>query len=50
MKNQDLNTRRSLAAARLGVMCDFYAVRAENATLWDANGKGTSTSPAASPC
>ena len=20
-------------------MCDFYAVRAENATLWDANGK-----------
>ena len=34
MKNQDLNTRRSLATPRgVGVMC------AENATLWDANGK-----------
>ena len=40
MKNQDLNTRRSLATPRgVGVMCDFYAVRAENATLWDADGK-----------
>lgn len=40
MKNQDLNTRRSQATPRgVGVMCDFYAVRAENATLWDANGK-----------
>ncbi|CAB3908530.1 4-aminobutyrate--2-oxoglutarate transaminase [Achromobacter ruhlandii] len=40
MKNQDLNTRRSLATPRgVGVMCDFYAVRAENSTLWDANGK-----------
>lgn len=40
MKNQDLNTRRSLATPRgVGVMCDFYAVRAENATLWDSNGK-----------
>ncbi|MBD9384710.1 4-aminobutyrate--2-oxoglutarate transaminase [Achromobacter sp. ACM02] len=40
MKNQDLNTRRSLATPRgVGVMCDFYAVRAENATLWDTNGK-----------
>ncbi len=40
MKNQDLNTRRSLATPRgVGVMCDFYAVRAENATLWDVEGK-----------
>jgi len=40
MKNQDLNTRRSLATPRgVGVMCDFYAVRAETATLWDAEGK-----------
>ena len=40
MKNQDLNTRRSLATPRgVGFMCDFYAVRAENATLWDAEGK-----------
>ncbi|KOQ30088.1 4-aminobutyrate aminotransferase, partial [Achromobacter xylosoxidans] len=32
--------RRSLATPRgVGVMCDFYAVRAENATLWDADGK-----------
>ncbi len=40
MKNRDLNTRRALATPRgVGVMCDFYAVRAENATLWDAEGK-----------
>jgi len=40
MKNRDLNTRRSLATPRgVGVMCDFYAVRAENATLWDTEGK-----------
>lgn len=40
MKNQELNTRRAQATPRgVGVMCDFYAVRAENATLWDANGK-----------
>ncbi|ARP94921.1 4-aminobutyrate--2-oxoglutarate transaminase [Bordetella genomosp. 13] len=40
MKNQDLNTRRAQATPRgVGVMCDFYAVRAENATLWDAEGK-----------
>ncbi|SAI58659.1 4-aminobutyrate aminotransferase [Bordetella ansorpii] len=40
MKNQELNTRRAQATPRgVGVMCDFYAVRAENATLWDAEGK-----------
>lgn len=40
MKNLDLNTRRSLATPRgVGVMCDFYAARAENATLWDTTGK-----------
>ncbi|OZI46552.1 4-aminobutyrate--2-oxoglutarate transaminase [Bordetella genomosp. 5] len=40
MKNRDLNTRRALATPRgVGVMCDFYAVRAENSTLWDAEGK-----------
>lgn len=40
MQNPDLNTRRSLATPRgVGVMCDFYAVRAENATLWDHTGK-----------
>ncbi|WP_459614910.1 4-aminobutyrate--2-oxoglutarate transaminase [Bordetella sp. 2513F-2] len=40
MKNRDLNNRRALATPRgVGVMCDFYAVRAENATLWDADGK-----------
>lgn len=40
MKNRDLNTRRTLATPRgVGVMCDFYAVRAENSTLWDAEGK-----------
>ncbi len=36
MKNLDLNQRRALATPRgVGVMCDFYAARAENATLWD---------------
>jgi len=40
MQNRDLNTRRTLATPRgVGVMCDFYAVRAENATLWDSEGK-----------
>ncbi len=40
MQNRDLNTRRSLATPRgVGVMCDLYAVRAENATLWDSTGK-----------
>jgi len=40
MKNQELNTRRAQATPRgVGVMCDFYAVRSENATLWDAEGK-----------
>ncbi len=40
MKNLDLNTRRSLATPRgVGVVCNLYAERAENATLWDADGK-----------
>lgn len=39
MKNQELNTRRLQATPRgVGVMCDFFAVRAQNATLWDAEG------------
>lgn len=28
-----------LRRAALGVMCDFYAVKAENATLWDHQGR-----------
>lgn len=40
MKNIELNQRRSLATPRgVGVMCDFYADRAENATLWDVEGR-----------
>lgn len=40
MQNLDLNTRRQLAAPRgVGVQFDFYAARAENATLWDTTGK-----------
>ncbi|CAG9177253.1 4-aminobutyrate aminotransferase PuuE [Cupriavidus pampae] len=40
MKNLDLDQRRSLATPRgVGVMCDFYADRAENATLWDIEGR-----------
>lgn len=40
MKNLELNQRRTLATPRgVGVMCDFYADRAENATLWDVEGR-----------
>jgi 4-aminobutyrate aminotransferase len=40
MKNLDLNQRRALATPRgVGVMCDFYAARADNATLWDVEGR-----------
>lgn len=40
MKNNDLNQRRQQATPRgVGVMCDFYAQKAENATLWDIEGR-----------
>ncbi|MFC3395488.1 4-aminobutyrate--2-oxoglutarate transaminase [Brenneria rubrifaciens] len=40
MKNSELNQRRLAATPRgVGVMCDFYAARAENATLWDIEGR-----------
>ena len=40
MKNIELNQRRALATPRgVGVMCDFYADGAENATLWDVEGR-----------
>lgn len=39
MKNNELNQRRLQATPRgIGVMCGFYAHRAENATLWDVEG------------
>nr|WP_318383419.1 4-aminobutyrate--2-oxoglutarate transaminase [uncultured Enterobacter sp.] len=39
MKNNDLNARRLQATPRgIGVMCGFYAQKAENATLWDVEG------------
>ncbi|MGF6190297.1 4-aminobutyrate--2-oxoglutarate transaminase [Serratia sp. 2723] len=39
MKNAELNQRRLAATPRgIGVMCGFYAERAENATLWDVEG------------
>lgn len=38
--NANLNTRRLAAAPRgVGVMCDFYADKAENATIWDVEGR-----------
>ena len=38
--NLELQTRKNLATPRgVGVMCDFYAERAENAELWDVEGK-----------
>lgn len=39
MSNSELNQRRLASAPRgVAVMCDFYAARAENATLWDVEG------------
>src|ERR1700740_3312152 len=39
-KNADLQTRKNPIAPRgVGVMCDFYAERAENAELWDVEGR-----------
>lgn len=39
MKNNDLQARRLAATPRgIGVMCGFYADKAENATLWDVEG------------
>lgn len=39
MSNSELNQRRLAATPRgVAVMCDFYAERAENATLWDVEG------------
>ena len=39
MKNNELNDRRLQATPRgIGVMCHFYADKAENATVWDVEG------------
>lgn len=39
MKNSELNDRRLQATPRgIGVMCNFYADKAENATVWDVEG------------
>jgi len=39
VKNNELNERRLQATPRgIGVMCNFFAERAENATLWDVEG------------
>ncbi|MFS7223459.1 4-aminobutyrate--2-oxoglutarate transaminase [Rahnella inusitata] len=40
MSHSELEKRRKEATPRgVGVMCDFYAAKAENATLWDEEGK-----------
>jgi len=40
LKNADLKARKDAATPRgVGVMCDFYAERAENAELWDVEGR-----------
>ncbi|WJF92033.1 4-aminobutyrate--2-oxoglutarate transaminase [Paraburkholderia bonniea] len=40
MKNADLQNRKNAATPRgVGVMCDFYAARAENSELWDVEGR-----------
>jgi len=39
VKNNELHQRRLAATPRgIGVMCGFYAEKAENATLWDVEG------------
>lgn len=39
MKNAEINQRRINASPRgIGVMCNFYAAKAENATVWDVEG------------
>jgi 4-aminobutyrate aminotransferase len=40
VNNSDLQARKNAATPRgVGVMCDFYAARAENAQLWDVEGR-----------
>ncbi|ADP13127.1 4-aminobutyrate aminotransferase [Erwinia sp. Ejp617] len=40
MNNRETEKRRLNATPRgVGVMCDFYAAKAENATLWDQQGR-----------
>ncbi|BCQ25014.1 4-aminobutyrate--2-oxoglutarate transaminase [Caballeronia sp. NK8] len=40
LKNADLHARKNAATPRgVGVMCDFYAARAENAEMWDVEGR-----------
>src|ERR1700740_2208666 len=40
VKNAELKSRKDAAPPRgVGVMCDFYADRAENAELWDVEGR-----------
>jgi 4-aminobutyrate aminotransferase len=40
MKNAAIDLRRSEATPRgIGVLCNFYADRAENATIWDVEGR-----------
>ncbi|MEZ3499274.1 4-aminobutyrate--2-oxoglutarate transaminase [Pantoea sp. KPR_PJ] len=40
MSHSELHARRLNATPRgVGVMCDFFVVKAENATLWDSQGR-----------
>jgi 4-aminobutyrate aminotransferase/4-aminobutyrate aminotransferase/(S)-3-amino-2-methylpropionate transaminase len=40
MKNAELVRRKDAATPRgVGVMCNFYADRAENSEIWDVEGK-----------
>jgi 4-aminobutyrate aminotransferase-like enzyme len=42
--------RRAALPAGLGQAHEIFVVRAENAEVWDVEGRATSTSPAASRC
>lgn len=40
MKNAELVKRKNAATPRgVGVLCEFYADRAENSEIWDIEGK-----------
>lgn len=39
-KHTDINSRKQQATPRgVGIMCSWYVERAENATLWDMDGR-----------
>ncbi|STU56924.1 Gamma-aminobutyrate:alpha-ketoglutarate aminotransferase [Klebsiella pneumoniae subsp. pneumoniae] len=51
MKSSELNQRRQQATPRgVGVMCNYFVEKAENATLWDIEGNEVIDFAPGSPC